>query len=114
MSRRGGWWGRGITGGYWTMTRRRMRRWWRCGGGGGGGGDNGGIWEKARRGQAGVVAMGGAGVEVGHWRLLECALVVTLEPCAMCAGAMVQGRVPRLIYGADDPKAGAVRSLYKI
>jgi tRNA(adenine34) deaminase len=61
-----------------------------------------------------VVAMRAAGREVGHWRLLECALVVTLEPCPMCAGAIVQGRVPRLVYGADDPKAGAVRSLYRI
>lgn len=61
-----------------------------------------------------VVAMRAAGHEVAHWRLLDCALVVTLEPCPMCAGAIVQGRLPRLIYGADDPKAGAVRSLYRI
>ena len=61
-----------------------------------------------------IVAMRRAGAEVAHWRLLECALVVTLEPCPMCAGAIVQARMPRLIYGADDPKAGAVRSLYTI
>lgn len=61
-----------------------------------------------------IVAMRQAGREVAHWRLLECALVVTLEPCPMCAGAIVQGRIPKLIYGADDPKAGAVRTLYRL
>jgi tRNA(adenine34) deaminase len=61
-----------------------------------------------------IVAMRQAGREVAHWRLLDCALIVTLEPCPMCAGAIVQGRVPRLIYGADDPKAGAVRTLYRL
>jgi tRNA(adenine34) deaminase len=44
---------------------------------------------------------------VGGWRLLGCTLYVTLEPCVMCAGAMVQARLPRLVYGAPDPKAGA-------
>lgn len=47
-------------------------------------------------------------------RLLECTLYVTLEPCAMCAGAIVNARIPRVVYGADDPKAGAVRTLYSI
>lgn len=61
-----------------------------------------------------IVAMREAGQALGHWRLIDCALVVTLEPCAMCAGAMVNARVPRLIYGCDDPKAGAVRTLYQI
>jgi tRNA(adenine34) deaminase len=51
---------------------------------------------------------------IGHWRLLDCTLVVTLEPCPMCAGAMVNARIPRLVYGCDDPKAGAVRTLYQI
>ena len=50
----------------------------------------------------------------GHWRLTDCTLVVTLEPCPMCAGAIVNARVPRLVYGCDDPKAGAVRTLYQI
>ena len=51
---------------------------------------------------------------VGGWRLDGCVLVVTLEPCAMCAGAIVNARVPVLVYGATDPKAGAVASLYEI
>jgi len=51
---------------------------------------------------------------LGGWRLLETTLYVTLEPCPMCAGAIVQARIPRLVYGANDPKAGAVESLYKI
>ena len=55
-----------------------------------------------------------AGQAIGHWRLIDCALVVTLEPCPMCAGAIVNARVPRLIYGCTDPKAGAVRTLYQI
>ena len=55
-----------------------------------------------------------AGRALGHWRLIDCALYVTLEPCPMCAGGMVNARVPYLIYGCDDPKAGAVRTLYQI
>ncbi len=61
-----------------------------------------------------IVAMRQAGMALGHWRLLNCALYVTLEPCPMCAGAMVNARLPRLVYGASDPKAGAVETLYKI
>jgi tRNA(adenine34) deaminase len=61
-----------------------------------------------------IVALRQAGAALGHWRLLDCALVVTLEPCAMCAGALVNARVPRLIYGCADPKAGAVASLYTL
>ncbi len=48
------------------------------------------------------------------WRLVDCTLFVTLEPCPMCAGAIVNARVPRLVYGCDDPKAGAVRTLYQL
>ncbi|MHA1568408.1 MAG: tRNA adenosine(34) deaminase TadA [Alphaproteobacteria bacterium] len=48
------------------------------------------------------------------WRRYGCTLVVTLEPCTMCAGAMVLARIDRLVYGADDPKAGAVASLYQV
>jgi tRNA(adenine34) deaminase len=51
---------------------------------------------------------------LGAWRLTGVTLYVTLEPCAMCAGAMVQGRVTRLVYGTRDPKAGAVGSLYNL
>jgi tRNA(adenine34) deaminase len=50
----------------------------------------------------------------GHWRLLDCALYVTLEPCAMCAGAIVLARVPRVVFGAADPKAGAAGSVLDI
>jgi tRNA(adenine34) deaminase len=61
-----------------------------------------------------VVALRAASRAVGNYRLAGAALYVTIEPCAMCAGAMVQARVARLVYGADDPKAGAVRSLFSI
>lgn len=61
-----------------------------------------------------IVAMRQAATTLGHWRLVECALVVTLEPCAMCAGALVNARVPRVIYGAADPKAGAAGSLMNL
>ncbi len=61
-----------------------------------------------------VLAMRDAARQVGHWRLHECTLYVTLEPCAMCAGAIVNARVARLVYGAPDPKAGAVRSLFEL
>ena len=61
-----------------------------------------------------VLAMREAGRTLGHWRLVNCTLVVTLEPCPMCAGAIVNARVPRLVYGCDDPKAGAVRTLFRV
>jgi tRNA(adenine34) deaminase len=51
---------------------------------------------------------------IGNYRLLGAALYVTIEPCAMCAGAMIQARVARLVYGADDPRAGAVRSCFTV
>jgi len=51
---------------------------------------------------------------LGTWRLENCTIFVTLEPCPMCAGAIVQSRVPTVVYGASDPKAGAVRSLYRL
>jgi len=54
------------------------------------------------------------GRALGSWRLDACTLYVTLEPCPMCAGAIVQSRLGRLVYGADDPKAGACRSLYRL
>jgi tRNA(adenine34) deaminase len=61
-----------------------------------------------------IIALREAAKHRGHWRLTDCTLVVTLEPCPMCAGAIVNARVPRLVYGCDDPKAGAVRTLYQI
>jgi tRNA(adenine34) deaminase len=61
-----------------------------------------------------MLAMRQAGQALNHWRLLDCALIVTLEPCPMCAGAIVNARIPKLIYGCDDPKAGAVRTLYQL
>jgi tRNA(adenine34) deaminase len=61
-----------------------------------------------------IVAMREAGKFLGHWRLLDCTLYVTLEPCPMCAGAIVQSRLPQLVYGCRDPKAGAVDSLFTL
>jgi tRNA(Arg) A34 adenosine deaminase TadA len=61
-----------------------------------------------------IVALREAGAALGNHRLGECELFATIEPCAMCAGAMVHARVRRLIYGADDPKAGAVRSVLRL
>ncbi len=61
-----------------------------------------------------IVALRAAAQAVGNYRLAGATLYVTIEPCAMCAGAIVQARVARLVYGADDPKAGAVRSLFSI
>lgn len=61
-----------------------------------------------------LIAMRKAGEALGEWRLLGCSLAVTLEPCPMCAGALVNARVERVIYGAADPKAGACHTLYKI
>jgi tRNA(adenine34) deaminase len=61
-----------------------------------------------------IIALREAGAAVGNHRLEACELFVTIEPCAMCAGAMVHARVKRLIYGADDPKAGAVHSVMQV
>lgn len=61
-----------------------------------------------------VLAIRDAATVVGHWRLLDCTLYVTLEPCVMCAGALVNARIGRLVYGATDPKAGAINSLYEV
>ncbi|MER5465784.1 nucleoside deaminase [Streptomyces sp. NPDC002668] len=57
---------------------------------------------------------GGTGRRAGEWRLTGCTLVVTLEPCTMCAGAIVQSRVDRVVYGARDEKAGAAGSLWDV
>ena len=61
-----------------------------------------------------VAALREAGATVGNHRLEDCELFVTIEPCAMCAGAMVHARIQRLVYGADDPKAGAVHSVLAV
>ena len=61
-----------------------------------------------------VLALRAAARALDSWRLTDCTLVVTLEPCTMCAGALVLARVARLVYGADDPKAGAVGSLWDV
>jgi tRNA(adenine34) deaminase len=65
-------------------------------------------------GHAEVRALREAAAALGEWRLAGCTLVVTLEPCTMCAGALVLARVDRLVYGAQDPKAGAVGSLWDV
>jgi tRNA(adenine34) deaminase len=61
-----------------------------------------------------MLAITQAAVALGDWRLEGTTLYVTLEPCPMCAGAILQARIPRVVYGADDPKAGAVRSLFQL
>lgn len=61
-----------------------------------------------------LLALRTAALGRGHWRLNDCTLYVTLEPCAMCAGAMVNARLGRLVFGALDPKAGAIASLYQL
>jgi tRNA(adenine34) deaminase len=61
-----------------------------------------------------IVALREAGAALGNHRLEGCELFVTIEPCAMCAGALVHARLKRLIYGADDPKAGAVHSVMQV
>jgi tRNA(adenine34) deaminase len=65
-------------------------------------------------GHAEIFALRQAARNLNDWRLVDCAIVVTLEPCPMCAGAIVNARVSKLIYGCDDPKAGAVRTLFQL
>jgi tRNA(adenine34) deaminase len=61
-----------------------------------------------------ILALRAAGLALGSWRLDGCTLYVTLEPCPMCSGALIQARLGQLVYGADDPKAGAVRSVLNL
>ena len=61
-----------------------------------------------------IVALRRAAAALGSWRLTDADLYVTMEPCPMCAGALVNARIRRLTYGCDDPKAGAVRTLYRL
>jgi tRNA(adenine34) deaminase len=61
-----------------------------------------------------VVALRSAGLALGNWHLEQCTLYVTLEPCPMCAGAIVLSRLGKLVYGTDDPKAGAIRTVMNL
>jgi tRNA(adenine34) deaminase len=61
-----------------------------------------------------IIALREAGFAVGNYRLIDCDLYVTVEPCAMCAGAITHARIRRLIYGAEDSKAGAVHSVTQV
>ncbi len=61
-----------------------------------------------------ILALREAGQTIGNYRLLDCDLYVTVEPCPMCAGAITHARIRRLIYGAEDPKAGAVHSMFQV
>lgn len=61
-----------------------------------------------------MIALREAAHALGSWRLIDTSLYVTLEPCPMCAGALVNARVPRVVWGCDDPKAGATQTLYAI
>lgn len=61
-----------------------------------------------------ILALSAAAAAVGHWRLSGCTMYVSLEPCTMCAGALVLSRIDRVVFGAFDPKAGACGSLYQI
>ena len=72
------------------------------------------ISEHDPSGHAEIMALREAGKNLGNHRLSECELFVTIEPCAMCSGALVHARLKRLVYGADDPKAGAVKSVLQV
>ena len=61
-----------------------------------------------------IVVLREAARVLGNYRLADTTFYVTIEPCSMCAGAMIQARVPRLVYGCDDPKGGAVRSCFQV
>src|SRR4051812_16963709 len=61
-----------------------------------------------------VIALRAAAAATGHWRLSDATVFATLEPCPMCAGALVNARIGRVVYGATDPKAGALHSLFEI
>jgi tRNA(adenine34) deaminase len=85
-----------------------------CGGKIVGRGSNRNIADSDPSAHAEIVALREAGAALGNHRLEDCELFVTIEPCAMCAGALVQARLKRLIYGADDPKAGAIHSVMQV
>jgi tRNA(adenine34) deaminase len=77
-------------------------------------GENRNIADSDPTAHAEVVALRAASATVGNHRLVDCELFATIEPCPMCAGALVHARVKRLVYGADDPKAGAVHSVIRV
>jgi tRNA(adenine34) deaminase len=77
-------------------------------------GFNRSITDSDPTGHAEIVALREAGSIIGNYRLEGCELFVTIEPCAMCAGALLHARIKRLVYGADDPKAGAVHSILQV
>ena len=77
-------------------------------------GSNRNIFDSDPTAHAEIVALREAGRALGNHRLESCEMFVTIEPCAMCAGALVHARLRRLVYGADDPKAGAVHSVLQV
>jgi tRNA(adenine34) deaminase len=77
-------------------------------------GSNRNITDSDPTAHAEIVALREAGALIGNHRLEDCELFATIEPCPMCAGAMVHARLKRLVYGADDPKAGAVHSVMEV
>jgi tRNA(adenine34) deaminase len=77
-------------------------------------GYNRNLTDKDPSAHAEIVALRDAGAALGNHRLLDCELYVTIEPCALCAGALIQARLKRLFYGAADPKAGAVKSVLQV
>lgn len=77
-------------------------------------GSNARLLERAPFAHAEMAAISDAGQKIGSWRFDDCTIYVTLEPCPMCAGAIVQTRFARLVYGASDPRAGACGTLYDI
>jgi tRNA(adenine34) deaminase len=85
-----------------------------CGGKIVGRGGNRNITDSDPTAHAEIVALRQAGAALGNHRLEDCELFATIEPCAMCAGALVHARLKRLVYGADDPKAGAVDSVMQV
>ncbi len=85
-----------------------------CGGNIVGRGGNRNLTDSDPTAHAEIVALRQAGAALGNHRLEDCELFATIEPCSMCAGAMVHARLKRLVYGADDPKAGAVHSVLQV
>ena len=77
-------------------------------------GQNRNIGDSDPTAHAEIIALRQAGAAVGNHRLADCDLFATIEPCAMCAGALVHARIRRVVYGADDPKAGAVQSVMQV
>jgi tRNA(adenine34) deaminase len=77
-------------------------------------GSNRNLTESDPTAHAEIIALRQAGAALGNHRLEGCELFATIEPCAMCAGALVHARLKRLVFGADDPKAGAIRSVMQV